>query len=161
MQRFCQAGDLAIVTAAIRDEGTTRHYLPVEFPAVANVDVVDALRTAAARTGARTHLGVCQTKDSFYGELEPERMPVSAWLHERWATWVAGGAICSEMEAAAIFTIASIKRVRAGGVMVMAGNLEMSKEELEAGIASLTLDALLRTAIDALRILIERDRRAA
>lgn len=161
MQPFCGVGDLAIVSAAIRDEGTTSHYLPIEFPAVADVDVVDALREAARRTGARAHIGVSQSKDSFYGEVEPDRSPVAPRLHERWEAWVAGGAICSEMEAAAIFTIAAIERARAGGVMLMAGNLDMPKEELEAAVASMSLDGLLATAVEALRVLIERDRAAA
>jgi uridine phosphorylase len=161
MQPFCGVGDLAIVSAAIRDEGTTSHYLPIEFPAVADIDVVDSLREAARRTGARAHVGVSQSKDSFYGEVEPDRMPLAGRLNERWAAWVAGGALCSEMEAAAILTIASIQRVRAGGVMVMAGNLEMPKEELEAAVASLTLDGLITTAVEGLRVLIERDRVAA
>lgn len=161
MQPFCGVGDLAIVSAAIRDEGTTSHYVPIEFPAVANVEVVDALRVAARRTGARAHVGISQSKDSFYGEVEPDRSPVAPRLHERWEAWVAGGAICSEMEAAAIFTIAAIQHARAGGVMLMAGNLEMPKEELEAALASMTLDVLLATAVEALRVLIERDRAAA
>jgi uridine phosphorylase len=160
MQPFIRFGDLAVVTAAIRDEGTSSHYLPIEFPAVADLDVVVALRDAAARTGQRAYLGVTQSKDSFYGEVEPDRMPLASRLHERWEAWVGGGAICSEMEAAAIFTIASIQRVRAGGVMVMAGGPDSSEEEIEAGMKSFSLDGLLSTAVEALRILIERDRAA-
>ncbi|MFN2145622.1 MAG: nucleoside phosphorylase, partial [Anaerolineales bacterium] len=49
MQPYQKAGDLAIVTAAIRDEGTTLHYMPVEFPAVADIEVVSALRQAAVK----------------------------------------------------------------------------------------------------------------
>jgi uridine phosphorylase len=160
MQPFCRTGDLAIVTAAIRDEGTTAHYLPIEFPAVADLDVVVALRDAAARTGVRAHLGVSQSKDSFFGEVEPERQPLAPRLLERWAAWVGGGAICSEMEAAAIFTVASIQRLRAGGVMVMAGNPSMTPDEVESEMAGFSLDGLLDTAVDALRLLIERDRAA-
>ena len=62
-----QMGDVAIVTAAIRDEGTSRQYLPIEFPAVADLDVVNALRAAAKKLGFRYHIGVAQSKDSFYG----------------------------------------------------------------------------------------------
>lgn len=160
MQPYCRTGDLAIVSAAIRDEGTTTHYLPIEFPAVAHIDVVDALREAARRTGARWHVGVSQSKDSFYGEIDPDSSPVSARLHERWDAWVGGGAVCSEMEAAAIFVVAAIKRRRAGGVMVMAGNLDAPTEELEEGVKTLSLDDLLATAVEALRVLIERDRAA-
>jgi uridine phosphorylase len=161
MQPICGVGDLAIVSGAIRDEGTTSHYLPIEFPAIANIEVVDALREAARRTGARAHVGISQSKDSFYGEIEPDRSPVAPRLHARWDAWVAGGAICSEMEAAAIFTVAAIQRARAGGVMLMFGNLGMPQEELEAAIRTLTLDQLLRTSVEALRVLIERDRASA
>ena len=158
MQPAIRTGDLAIATAAIRDEGTTSHYLPVEFPAVADPDVVSAIREAAHRRGQRAHLGVCQSKDSFYGEVEPERMPVAPRLLERWSAWIAGGAVCSEMEAAAIFVVGAIHRVRTGAVMVTVGNPTMTREEIEASLEGFTLDGLLDTAVEALRVLIERDR---
>lgn len=162
MQRYCRDGDLAIVSAAIRDEGTTSHYLPIEFPAVATPDVVVALRSAALRLGHRCHVGVSQSKDSFYGEVEPDRSPVATRLHERWAAWTAGGAICSEMEAAAIFVVAAIAGVRAGGIMSMAGGpadtgpqAETAPNENSEGPS---LEPLIATAVEAVRILIEADR---
>lgn len=157
MQPGMHTGDLAIVTAAIRDEGTTAHYLPVEFPALADIDVVLALREAARRTGAIARLGVSQSKDSFYGEIEPDRMPVAPRLRERWSAFIAGGAVCSEMEAAAIFVVAAIARVRAGGVMACVGNPGMSEAEVEASLAGFTIDPVIDTAVEALRVLIERD----
>jgi uridine phosphorylase len=157
MQPGMRTGELAIITAAIRDEGTTSHYLPMEFPALADVDVVLALREAARRTGALAREGVSQSKDSFYGELEPERMPLAPALDERWRAWIGGGAISSEMEAAAIFIVAAIQRVRAGGVMVCVGNPEMTEAEVEASMADFSLDRLIDTAVEALRVLIERD----
>lgn len=158
MQPGSRTGDLAIVTAAIRDEGTSLHYLPVEFPAVASLDVVVALRDAAAKLDHRYRLGVTQSKDSFYGEVEPERMPIAGTLAERWAAWTAGGAICSEMEAATLFTVASIARVRAGGIMVMVGNPDMSPAEVDASLVDFTLDPLIDTSVEAIRLLIARDR---
>jgi uridine phosphorylase len=148
------SGTLAIVTAAIRDEGTSSHYLPMEFPAIADPQVVDALTEAARRTGARWERGVTQSKDSFYGEVEPERMPMAGMLAERWAAWVAGGAICSEMEASTIFIISAINRVRAGGIMqvhndAVGGEIDQSREHL------------LATAVESLRVLIAQDRDAA
>ena len=47
MQPGMQTGDLAVISGAIRDEGTSSHYLPMEFPAVADLDVVLAMRDAA------------------------------------------------------------------------------------------------------------------
>jgi uridine phosphorylase len=155
MQVELNPGDLAIITGAIRDEGTTLHYLPPEFPAVANVEVVAALRDAAKRTGVPAHLGISHSKDSFYGQHQPERMPVADHLLERWKAWKMGGAICSEMEAAAIFILGSIYRVRTGGVMLIAANQER-KEEVRTIVHD--LHGVVSTAIEALKILITSDR---
>ena len=119
MQPHFKAGDLGIVTGAIRDEGTTLHYMPPEFPAVADIDVVLALRDAAKKLGYPHHLGISHSKDSFFGQHQPERMPVDSRLLNRWKAWVQGGAICSEMEAAAIFILSSIYRKRASGIMLI------------------------------------------
>jgi uridine phosphorylase len=160
MQEFIEPGDLGVIAAAIRDEGTSSHYLPIEFPAVANVDVTLALREGARLAGARAHVGIGQSKDSFYGQHEPGRMPVAKRLQERWSAWIAGGALCSEMEAATLYIVASTLHKRAGGIMMIAGHPDqrpMTPEE----IARCELDVLLRSAIEGLKVLIEGDRRAA
>ncbi|MFH1026886.1 MAG: uridine phosphorylase [Pseudomonadota bacterium] len=161
MQPGIKTGDVAIVTGAIRDEGTTLHYMPVEFPAVADPDVVWALREGARGIGMPHHLGISQSKDSFYGEVEPQRMPVDKHLLERWKAWKMGGAVCSEMEAAAIFIICSIQRKRASGVMLMAGDFEnppQSEAELKAMMALFDVERAIRTAVEGLKVLIEMDR---
>ena len=119
IQKDSVSGELAIISAAIRDEGTSRHYMPIEFPAVADLEVVQALQVAAKKLGARSRTGITQSKDSFYGQHEPERMGVANELLARWRAWEIGGAICSEMEASALFVIASMLRLRAGGVMMV------------------------------------------
>ena len=154
MQPYLHSGDLAVVTAAIRDGGTDLHYLPVEFPAVADVEVVTALRDAAVKKEKTFHLGVVQSKDSFYGQHQPERMPVANHLLDRWKAWQMGGSISSEMEAATIFILSSIYRTRAGAIMMIG----MKEESEEKRKASRDLGSLLETAIEGLKILIERDR---
>jgi uridine phosphorylase len=143
------SGQLAVVTAAIRDEGTSSHYLPMEFPAIAHPQIVDALVTASKTTGAMVRCGVTQSKDSFYGEVEPERMPMAQRLADRWKAWREGGAICSEMEASALFIISSIHGARAGGVMHMMGVGPDADPDRKH---------LLSTAVEALRVLIEQDK---
>ena len=159
IQPNTKTGDVAIVSAAIRDEGTTQHYLPLEFPAVADIDVVHAMREGAKKLGLPYRVGITQSKDSFYGEVEADRMPVADHLHERWKAWVEGGAICSEMESAAIFILASIHRKRAGGVMMMVGAGE-GLPESEAGKELFHGDRAIRTAIEGVKILIEMDKQA-
>lgn len=157
MQEWVAPGDLAVVNAAIRDEGTGLHYLPVEFPAVAHPDVTTALALGARGTGARVHVGVGQSKDSFYGQHEPSRMPVAARLHDRWGAWRAGGALCSEMEAAALYVVAATLGVRAGGIMAVAGHPDQRPMTAQEE-AALSLDRLLSAAIAGLRQLIANDR---
>ena len=157
MQPGTITGEIAIVTGAIRDEGTTSHYLPMEFPAVADPDLVLALRKASEKLELPYRVGIAHSKDSFYGETESQRMPMAAQLEARWKAWVEGGAICSEMEASAIFIIASIHRARAGGVMMMVGKDEGLPKD-EQGKQLFHGDRAIRTAIEAMKILIEQDR---
>jgi uridine phosphorylase len=157
MQPEERAGDLAIITAAIRDEGTTLHYMPVEFPAVADFEVVMALKEAATRLHQPYFLGITQSKDSFYGQHQPERMPVASRLLERWKAWTMGGAICSEMEAAVFFILGSIYRKRTGGVMQIIANQTADDPEVRKVIRE-NLDGLITTAIESVKILIQKDK---
>lgn len=148
MQDFVQPGDLCIAAAAVRDEGTTQQYVPLAFPAVADMDVTLALRDAAQRRGLRHHVGVSHSKDSFYAEVTPERMPIAPRLRDRWRAWVRAGVICSEMEAAALFVVSQVLGVRAGAIM-----LAITVGEPQ--------DDLILTAVEAVRILVERDRKTS
>lgn len=157
MQPSIKPGDLGVIQGAIRDEGTTSHYLPIEFPAVADIDVTRALAVGARSTGKTVHVGISQSKDSFFGQHEPERMPVALRLQERWKAWMAGGAICSEMEAAGLYIVASTLGVRAGGIMMILGHPDqspMTDEELAAG----AVENVLPAAIAGMRELIRQDK---
>ncbi len=122
MQEQILPGELVIATGAIRAEGTTRAYLPLEFPAVADPDVEQALSSAAASQGLKWRRGIVHTKDSFYGQKEPQRMPVAYQLQAEWNAYIQGGALLSEMESAALFVISSVLQVRAGSICAVASN---------------------------------------
>ncbi len=158
MQPEILGGDLAIATGAIRAEGTSREYAPIEFPAVPSQDVVEALRRGADSCGFRAYTGVVQCKDSFYGQHEPERMPVGAMLEEKWEAWKRLGCIASEMESAAIFIVASALHVRAGSVLLVMANQEREKAGLPNPVVHDT-EAAIKTAIAAVRELIRADRK--
>ena len=152
MQPNINVGDIAIISGAIRDEGTSSQYLPIEYPAIADISVTNALVEASNKLGYTYHVGVSHTKDSFYAEVEPDRMPMAGYLHQRWNAWVAGGAICSEMEASALFILSSIYRKRAGAVTLIIGSdIKTLKKKHDP-------DGMIRAAIEAIRILIFEDR---
>ncbi len=154
MQPETLPGDLAIMKGSIRDEGTTKHYLPVEFPAVAHLDVVLALREAAQALEYRYHVGISHSKDSYFGQVEPERMPVSAYLQERWKAWVIGGAICAEMESATLMTLGAIYGLRTGSIALIAIN----NNQPEWGVIT-NVEPMIATAILAIKNLIKQDRK--
>ena len=157
MQPETQPGDAAIINAAIRDEGTGLHYLPVEFPAVAHQDLINALVAASEKLGRPHHVGVSQSKDSFYGQHDPDSMPVGPHLRDRWDAWVKGGCLVSEIECATLFLVASTRRVRAGGVMMVMGHHDfapMTDQEKEASQVA----NLIPVAIEGMRQVIAADR---
>ena len=98
------SGDIVIATGAVRMDGTSREYAPIEFPAVADFSVVSALKSAAETLGLPHHLGVVQCKDSFYGQHDPEEMPVSYELLQKWEAW----------KRSAFFVVANQEREKAG-----------------------------------------------
>jgi len=151
-----EAGDCVVVTSAIRAEGTSREYLPIEFPAVADLDVTLALREAARASGLRWHAGTAQCKDSYYGQHQPERMPVSYELLNKWEAWMRGGALCSEMETSTLFIVSATLGLRAGGVMLCVWNKDREKQGLPQKTVHDT-EPVISVAVDAVRRLIEND----
>ena len=149
-------GHLVIATGAIRRGGTSREYAPMEFPAVADLEVTNALSQAAKSLGDVHHIGVVQCKDSFYGQHEPEKMPVGYELQNKWDAWIKCGALASEMESAALFVVASVLRVRAGTVLRVIANQERAKAGLSNEQMHDTVGAI-KTAVEAIRLLIRSD----
>ena len=146
-------GDVVIGTGAIRMEGTGREYAPIEFPAVANHEVVEALAAAAKESGNRYHVGVLQCKDSFYGQHDPDSMPVGYELKNKWDAWVKCGALASEMESAALFIVGSVRRVRVGSIMTVFANQTRRALGLEDP-QSYDTEGAIRIAVEAMRKLI-------
>lgn len=153
MQPEIRSGDLVIATGAVRMEGTSREYAPIEFPAVADFGIVGALEQAARQKGYPCHIGIVQCKDSFYGQHEPEKMPVSYELCNKWEAWKRLGCLASEMESAALFVTAAYHQVRIGSVFLVVANQEREKLHLDNPVVHNT-EAAVDTAVEAVRKLI-------
>lgn len=155
-------GDLVIATAAVRSEGTSREYLPCGYPAVADFEVVSALQQSAKLLsedcdGQRYHVGVIHSKDSFYGQTNPETMPVGQLLGERWEAYLRLGCLASEMEAAALFSVGLARGVRVGAVLTAIWNIERSRAGLPDRVCK-SSDRAIRCAVGAMRELIRKAR---
>ena len=152
-----KGGDMVVATGAVRMEGTSREYAPIEYPAVADFEVASALVEAGKTLGYPCHTGVVQCKDAFYGQHEPERMPVSYELLNKWEAWKRMGCKASEMESAALFIAAGRLRVRCGSVFLGIGNQERQALGMENPIVHDT-EGAIRMAVEAIRGLIRADR---
>jgi len=150
-------GDIVIATGAIRMDGTGREYIPVEFPAVADFEVVNALVEAAQQLNRKYHVGVVHCKDSYYGQHEPEIMPAGYELLNKWEAWKKGGALTSEMESSTLFIVGSYLRARVGSVLLVCGNQEREKAYMD-NPKSFDTDLAIQVAIQAVRNLIKKDR---
>lgn len=159
MQLEVKSGDVVVATGAIRMEGTSKEYAPIEFPAVADLDVTNALREAAREKGCAHHVGVVQCKDAFYGQHCPERMPVSYELLPKWEAWKRMGCLASEMESAALFIAASHLKVRCGSCFLVVANQEREKEGLDNPVVHDT-DLAIQVAVEGIRKLIKEDQKA-
>lgn len=149
-------GDVVVATGAIRFEHTSFEYAPAEFPSVPDFDVTLALREASLALGYRTHTGVVQCKDSFYGQHSPEKSPVSYELLQKWESWKRLGVKASEMESAALFVVAAALGVRCGSCFHAVWNQEREKLGMQMPMTEDTSGAI-RVGIEAVKRLIAQD----
>jgi len=152
-----QSDDVVVATGAIRMEGTSREYAPIEFPAVPDFGVTQALVDACKALDKPYHAGVVQCKDSFYGQHSPTRMPVSYELQNKWEAWKRLGTVGSEMESAALFVVAAHLGVRCGSCFHVVWNQEREKAGLDQQESHDTA-AAIEVTIDALKCIIVQDR---
>jgi uridine phosphorylase len=147
-------GDLIIASAAVRTEGTADSYVPKEFPAVADHQVVTALLDSARELGARHHLGIIRAVDALYSDLVPDTMPNGPHLREELAMWAKAGVIANDMESSTLFVLGSVRRLRVGSLLLCV-------DEVGAGeihhLDPSYMETMLKVAVGAIRRLIESD----
>jgi len=153
LQPQVKLGHLVISTSSVRDEGTTRQYVPLEYPSVADLDVTWALREAAKKLGFPAHTGISHCKDAFFSE-GGENIPLEHYNSLRWKAWQTAGVLSTSMESAALFVISSIRRLRAGEVVAVIG---LTHEDAPIIDKSVGIEEAVKTAIEAVRILHRMD----
>ncbi len=158
MELSVQGGDIVIATAAVRMEGTSREYAPIEYPAVADLSVINAMVKACENLGLTYHTGIVQSKDSFFGQHDPDAMPVSYELNNKWEAYNRLGCLASEMESAALFIVAEHLHVKCGTALFVMGNQERVKRGMENRIVT-DKEPAIQAVVEATKILIEDDRK--
>lgn len=168
LKKEIEPGSIIIPTACIREEGTTKEYIPYPFPAVADYDVMSLLITAAKKRDYRSYIGINRTHDAFYGQAQNIKTWGSPYLDPRMKSW-AYPMISSEMEASALFIIALMRGVKAGAVLAVNSypeplkeivqgkeNFSTPKTNINTQEAKKSVDRAICTALDALILLSEK-----
>jgi len=154
LQEYIGLGDVVISTAAVRYDGTSKTYVDVEYPAVADLEVTLALIEAAEELGVKYHVGITASSDSFY--VGQGRTGFRNYLPEKWAgidkKLQAINVINFEMESATLFTLANIYGVRAGTVSAVIANRVTNEF-----IPNIGVDEAIKVANEGARILSEWD----
>lgn len=152
-------GDIVVANSAIRMEGTSKEYLPIEYPAVADTYILIACKRALDKLGYPYHIGVVECKDSFYGQHNPDGSGVSYELKDKWSAWLKGGCLASEMESAALFTVAAVKKVHCGSLFHCVWNQELAGTGMPQNRTEDTSHASI-ACVEAIRELIFMNREA-
>ena len=158
MSPIPKAGDCIIATGSIRRDGASIQYLPIEFPAVADFEVVNCLVNGATSSNQTYHLGIVETKDSYYGQHEPTASPVSYELLNKWDAFSKGGAIGSEMESSVLFILGSVHKVRVGSLLHVARNRVYEDLSGSEPITDFDTTPTIKTGIKAMQLLIDSDK---
>lgn len=153
-----EPGDIIIAQSAVRFEHTSYEYAPKEFPATADFNVTNALFNAAQKLDYKNHVGIVHCKDAFYSQQYRFDKPVAPELKAKWNAWKQLGVLCSEMESAALFTVANFRNARCGTVLECLRNQEREEINLESGIAEES-DRAIQVAIEAVKQIIETDKK--
>ena len=151
-----ESGDVVVASGAIRYEHTSLEYAPIEFPAVPDFEITAALKAAGEDLGYKTHVGVVQCKDSFYGQHSPSKSPVYYDLLQKWESWKRLGVKASEMESAALFVVAAALGVRCGSCFHVIWNQEREKAGLDQNMTEDTSGAI-KVGIEAMKRIIAAD----
>lgn len=123
LQDNVRRGQMVIAHAAVQYTGYGRETVPEGYPAVADLDVTLALRTAAVRSPVRTHLGIVMSRDNFYPGVQTPYTP-------SYQTMSAANVLAVEMECSALFTVGSLRGIRTGAILAVDGNVLHASESM-------------------------------
>lgn len=157
MQLDITPGDVIVASGAVRMDGTTKEYAPIEFPAIADFEVTNALVNACDNLEIKYKVGVVQSKDSFYGQHDPESTAVSDTLLNKWEAWKRCNVLASEMECSTLYIISAIRNIRAGAVLHTIWNQERKNAGIEDDDVSFDTSAIEIT-VQALKSIISSDK---
>jgi uridine phosphorylase len=119
--------EIVVSTGSVRDEGTTRQYVDLSFPAVPDVELTTGLVSALREQGVRIHVGITHSKDAYYSERADKQL-LPRIAEQRWQWLRAAGVLATEMEASTLFVLGSLRALRTAAILVSVGPSTQPRE---------------------------------
>lgn len=107
MQTGIGLGDLILVSGAVREDGASQAYIPKQFPAIPDLDLLNACAASGKERGFACHVGLARSHDSFYIDNDAE-------ISEYWSK---RGVLGADMETAALFVVARLRGLKAASIL--------------------------------------------
>lgn len=160
IQKYIKVGDILIITAAVRCDGASQHFAPLEFPAVSDLSCSTALIKAAKKIGVTWHSGITISTDTFYPGQE-RKDTYSGYIIKKLKNslkeWKNIGIMSYEMESATLFTMcATQKKLRAGAVTGVIINRTQKNEIPNHALIKKTEHQAIKVVIEAAQILLQK-----
>lgn len=145
LQKHVHVGDVVIATAAVRGDGTSREYFPLEYPAVADFHMLEAMIKAADERKIKPHVGIIRAHDSFYAESKLSNIDYL----ERDKPWIESNVLSTENESSTLFTLTTVRKCRGGTILVPVGHHLLPDEEIPEEQFNKAIDTICLISLDA------------
>ena len=160
IQKSITLPDLIITTGSVRLDGTSTHYAPIEYPAVADHEIVSALINAADALSIPYHVGITASTDTFYPGQE-RYDSFSGYIIKNFQgtlqEWQKLGVLNYEMESATLFTVCNALGLRAGCITcAIVNRVVKNKDKIQQKTLALAEEILAKAGIEALRQLFSK-----
>ncbi len=141
LQKKLKVGDIVICDKAIRDEGTSYHYLPVSKYAYASKKITENIKNSLDKLKQVYTVGTSWTIDAPYRETVAE---AKQYQKE--------GVLTVEMEASALFSVAKYRKVNLGAIFTASDSLAELKwdPQFHNERTKRSLEILYKSAIEVL-----------
>lgn len=152
IQPHVETGDVIVTQAAVRLDGASTHFAPLEYPATSTFDCTRALVDAATELDLTHHVGITASSDTFYpGQERYDTVAgdVATRFKGSLAEWQRLGVLNYEMESATLFTMCAANGWRAGcvaSVIASRGREELPEPGFAATVERRALDVVIEAA---------------
>ena len=127
MQPYVKQNDICVFDSACRFEGTTKMYVPTEYPAVANHQMVEGIIQSLETSGLPYHVGTSRCVDAIFTYRPEPETSFHNYHPHNWDSFLTdlaqANVIAGEMESSAVLVLSRIWGLRGAALCIAVGDL--------------------------------------